>query len=65
MALCCNKLSFLLILIIVKGAVIEMKKQESKRMQQMTPEETNIVLQKLFRAQRNFFISMFAAILLL
>lgn len=46
------------------GAVIEMKKQQSKRMQQMTPEEANIVLQKLFRAQRNFFVSMFAAILL-
>jgi len=42
-----------------------MKKQQSKRMQQMTPEEANIVLQKLFRAQRNFFVSMFAAILLL
>lgn len=46
------------------GAMREMQKQEKKRSTSLTPAEADAVLQKLFRAQRNFFISMFTTLLL-
>lgn len=54
----------LLLVALFIGAVREMWKQEAKRSRKMLPDESNKVLEQLFRAQRNFFVSMFAALLL-